>query len=63
MNNWELHALLCTKNILAKAKGKLLVLYGDVPLVESKPLKKHQKDAKNISILGFILHRLRDMVE
>ncbi len=48
------HALLCAKNILTKAKGKLLVLYGDVPLVESKTLKKLiKKDAKNISMLGF----------
>ena len=48
------HALLCSKDKIEKIKGKLLVLYGDVPLLKIKTLKKliNRKD-NNISMLGF----------
>ena len=47
-------ALLCTKDKVLKKNGKLLVLYGDVPLLEHKTLKNLLKGAnQNISMLGF----------
>ena len=48
------HALLCAQEFLKKKKGKLLVLYGDVPLLEPKTLKKLAYSKHNdISMLGF----------
>ena len=47
-------ALLCCKDKIEKTKGKLLVLYGDVPLLEIKTLKSLiKKSDNNISLLGF----------
>ena len=48
------HALLSGREIIHKIKGKLLVLYGDVPLLEKRTLEKLiTKSKNNISILGF----------
>ena len=48
------NALLSGREIIHKIKGKLLVLYGDVPLLEKRTLEKLiTKSKNNISILGF----------
>ena len=48
------HALLCAEEKIGKSKDNLLVLYGDVPLLEITTLKKLTKKVKNnISMLGF----------
>ena len=48
------HALLCGKEKIGKNKESLLVLYGDVPLLETNTLKKLINKSKNkISMLGF----------
>ncbi len=47
-------ALLSGKNIIEKIKGKLLVLYGDVPLLEASTLKKIvNKRDDGIHLLSF----------
>ena len=48
------NALLCAQEKIGKSKESLLVLYGDVPLLESSTIKKLiYKSKNNISILGF----------
>ncbi len=48
------HALLCAKNKLKNQNGKLLILYADVPFLESSTIKKLiNKNEDNISMLGF----------
>ena len=48
------HALLCAEEKIKKSKDNLLVLYGDVPLLEIATLKKLTNKVKNnISMLGF----------
>ncbi len=48
------NALLCAQEKIGKSKESLLVLYGDVPLLESSTIKKLIYKSKNkISMLGF----------
>ncbi len=48
------NALLCAQEKIRKSKESLLVLYGDVPLLESSTIKKLIYKSKNkISMLGF----------
>ena len=51
------HALLCAEEKIGKSNENLLVLYGDVPLLEISTLKKLTNKIKNnISMLGFESH-------
>ncbi|RPH07786.1 MAG: UDP-N-acetylglucosamine diphosphorylase/glucosamine-1-phosphate N-acetyltransferase [Alphaproteobacteria bacterium TMED93] len=48
------NALLCAQEKIGKSKESLLVLYGDVPLLENSTIKKLIYKSKNkISMLGF----------
>ncbi|MDC3024303.1 bifunctional UDP-N-acetylglucosamine diphosphorylase/glucosamine-1-phosphate N-acetyltransferase GlmU [Alphaproteobacteria bacterium] len=48
------HALLCGEKKIGNSKEKLLILYGDVPLLEISTLRKLiNKSKNNITMLGF----------
>ena len=48
------HAIMCAKNIFERYKGRLLVLYADVPLIEQNSLKKLLNNYNNtFNLIGF----------
>ncbi len=53
------HAVMVAKRALGKARGKLVVLYGDMPLVDTQELAALERAGRN-STLAFLTCRLSD---